>query len=58
MNLNRFFGIWIFMILLELVYFSEFISRPGHDAEGIAFIIVVIAVTLVVGATMIHALKK
>lgn len=56
-NLNRYLGIWIIILLIELMYFANLIHQV-HDIEETAFIIVVIAVTLVVGSTAVISNSK
>ncbi|ULL18222.1 hypothetical protein DVH26_29415 [Paenibacillus sp. H1-7] len=49
---ERYFAVWIILLLIELAYFYNLLHQV-HDVEETVFITVVIAVTLVVGATVI-----
>jgi hypothetical protein len=57
MSAKHYFAIWLVILFFELGYLFDLTHRV-HNSEDTLVIIVVIAVTLVVGNTFIRSVKK
>ncbi len=51
------FGVWVFILFIELFYFYNLNHTP-HSIDEVLFIITVIIVTLVVGVVGLIGFKK